>query len=304
MKTIKTFIQQHPLLTYYALTFTISWGGSLWVLGGLGKIPIPPEEIARVFLPAYLATVAGPSMVCILMTGLLGGREGLRDLFSRLIKWRAGVRWYAIAVVSGPLSVVGTLLVLSLFSREFLPGFLTPTGSASSPGALAFPLGVVVALSLFNGFVEELGWTGFAIPRMNPRYGVFVTGLSVGLLWGAWHFVSNLALSGGSTGLVPLAPFMAGLLFSFLPPFRVLMVWVYDHTHSLLVAMLMHSSLNIFWLLSTPVGIGPVSLMTWYVSWAVLLWVIVAAVLRLKTLPLPARGVAPARISDQKGASS
>jgi uncharacterized protein len=301
--TIKTFIQQHPLLAYYALTFTVSWGGSLWVIGGLGKIPIPPEEMARVFLPAYLATAAGPSMVGILMTGIVGGREGLRDLFSRLIKWRAGVRWYAIAVVSAPLSVVGTLLALSLFSPEFLPGFLTPTGSAS-PSVLTFPLGVVVVLSLFNGIVEELGWTGFAIPRMNPRYGVFMTGLSVGLLWGAWHFVSNLALSGGSTGPVPLAPFMAVLLFSFLPPYRMLMVWVYDHTQSLLMAVLMHVSLDMFWMLSTPVGISPVSLITWYVAWAVLLWVVVAAVLRLKPVLPPARGVPPARIFDQKGASS
>jgi uncharacterized protein len=304
MLTIKTFIRQHPLLAYYALTFTVSWGGSLWVIGGLGKIPIPPEEIARVFLPAYLATAAGPSMVGILMTGIVGGREGLRDLFSRLIKWRAGVGWYAIAVVSAPLSVVGTLLALSLFSREFLPGFLTPTSSASPPGVLTFPLGMVVGLSLFNGFVEELGWTGFAIPRMNPRYGVLATGLSVGLLWGAWHFVSNIALSGGSAGPVPLAPFMAGLLFSFLPPYRVLMVWVYNHTQSLPVAMLMHASLNMFWLLSTPVGIGPVSLITWYVAWATALWVVVATVMRLKTVPRPARGVPPARISDQKGALS
>lgn len=230
------------------------------------------------FLPAYLATVAGPSLIGILMTGVVGGRKGLNDLFSRIIQWRAGVRWYAIAILSAPLSVVGTLLALSLFSREFLPGFLTPPGSASSPDALTFPFGAVLALSLFNGFAEELGWTGFAIPRMNPRYGVFTTGLSVGLLWGAWHFLSNLALSGGSVEPIPLALFMAGLLFSFLPPFRVLMVWVYDHTQSLLVAMLMHASLNMFWLLSTPVGISPVSLITWYVVWAIVLWIVVAAI--------------------------
>jgi membrane protease YdiL (CAAX protease family) len=303
MLKIRTFIKKHPLLTYFTLVFAISWGGALWVIGGPGKIPIPPEETAQVFLPAYLATVAGPSLVGILMNGIVGGRGGIRDLFSRLVEWRVGVRWYAIAVLSAPLSVVGTLLALSLFSREFLPGFLTPTGSASSPGVLTFPLGVVVILSLFNGFVEELGWTGFAIPRMNPCYGVFATGLSVGLLWGAWHFVSNIALSGGSAGPVPLVPFMAGLLFSFLPPYRVLMVWVYDHTQSLLVAMLMHASLDMFWLLSTPVGIGPVSLITWYVAWAVVLWVFVVAIQRLQTLPRPERGVPLGGTPSQKGAS-
>jgi hypothetical protein len=94
---------------------------------------------------------------------------------------------------------------------------------------------------------------------------------------GAWHFVSNIALSDGSAGSIPLATFMAELLFSFLPPFRVLMVWVYDNTQSLLVAMLMHVSLNMFWLLSMPVVIRPVALITWYVAWAVVFWVVVAA---------------------------
>jgi membrane protease YdiL (CAAX protease family) len=139
-------------------------------------------------------------------------------------------------------------------------------------------VGMVVALSLFNGFVEELGWTGFAIPRMYRQYGVFATGLSVGLLWGAWHFASNIWGSGGSSAPLPLTFFMPVLLFSFLPPFRVLMVWVYDRTESLLVAMLMHASLDAFWLASTPPGMTPVDLVVWYLAWAALLWMIVAAV--------------------------
>jgi membrane protease YdiL (CAAX protease family) len=139
-------------------------------------------------------------------------------------------------------------------------------------------LGVVIALSLFNGFVEELGWTGFAIPRLYRRYGVFVIGLSVGFLWGAWHFMSNLLLSGTSSGEIPLPLFMAVLLFSFLPPYRVLMTWVYDRTESLLVAMLMHASLDAFWLSSTPPGITTISLITWYLVWGAVLWAIVAAV--------------------------
>jgi membrane protease YdiL (CAAX protease family) len=112
---------------------------------------------------------------------------------------------------------------------------------------------------------------------MYRRYGVLATGLSVGLLWGAWHFASNL-WGTESSAPFPLALFLPVLLFSFLPPFRVLMVWVYDRTESLLLAMLMHASLNVFWLASTPPGITAVPLVTWYVAWAALLWVLAAAV--------------------------
>jgi membrane protease YdiL (CAAX protease family) len=272
-------IRRHAVLTYFVLTFAISWGGMLLVIGGRGGVPTTTEEITTVFPVAYLVTVAGPSLAAILLTGLVSGRDGFRELGSRLLRWRVGVRWYAVALLTAPLSVIPTLLALSLLSPEFLPGFLTASDTASPSGlGLSMSLGMVVALSLSNGFVEELGWTGFAIPRMYRRYGVFATGLSVGLLWGAWHFVSNLALSGGSSAPVPLAVFMPVLLFSFLPPFRVLMVWVYDRTESLLVAMLMHASLDAFWLASTPPGMSPLALVTWYLAWAALLWILVAVV--------------------------
>jgi membrane protease YdiL (CAAX protease family) len=277
MATLRAFIKRYPVLTYFALVFAISWGGVLLVMGGLGRFPAPPEEITRLFPVAYLATVAGPSVASILLTGIVGGRTGFRQLFSRLLRWRVGLRWYAVALLTAPVSVIGTLLALSLLSSEFIPGFLTTSGGATPPGPLSMSLGVVIALSLFNGFVEELGWTGFAIPRMYRRYGVFVTGLSVGLLWGAWHFMSNLWLSGTPSG-VPLALLMPVLLFSFLPPYRVLMTWVYDRTESLLVAALMHASLNAFWLSSTPPGITAMSLITWYLVWGAVLWVLAAVV--------------------------
>jgi hypothetical protein len=105
-----------------------------------------------------------------------------------------------------------------------------------------------------------------------------MSGLLVGLLWGAWHFMSNLFLSGSPSDGIPLALLMPVLLFSFLPPYRVLMTWVYERTESLLLAMLMHASLNVFWLSSTPPGITTPSVITWYLAWGALLWVVVTAV--------------------------
>ena len=109
---------------------------------------------------------------------------------------------------------------------------------------------------------------------MSKHYGILATGLVVGILWGAWHFLSNLWGVGLSSGPVPLALYMAALLFSFLPPFRLLMVWVYGHTKSLFAAYVMHFSLVFFWLISTPLGIAGVNLVTWYIAWAVVLWIV------------------------------
>jgi membrane protease YdiL (CAAX protease family) len=233
------------------------------------------------------------------LTGVVGGKVGFRELLSRLLRWRVDARWYAVALLSAPLSVLATLLALSLLSPEYLPGVLTNGGNASLAGTLPMGLGAVASLAIFNGFVEELGWTGFAMPRLKLRHGVFATGLTVGLLWGAWHFVSNIWGSGASGGAVPLALFMAALLFTFLPPYRVLMVWVYDRTGSLLVAMLMHASLDFFWLIYMPAGVAAGPLVTWYLAWAVLLWAIVAAVTVVDGEQLSRRPLSEAQPAQQ-----
>jgi hypothetical protein len=100
MTTVQAFIKRHPVLTYFALTFAISWGATLLVIGGPGRIPATPEEITRLFPAVYLTTVAGPSLTALLLTGLVGGRTGFRDLASRLLRWRVGVRWYAVALLT------------------------------------------------------------------------------------------------------------------------------------------------------------------------------------------------------------
>jgi uncharacterized protein len=270
MKTIMAFITRHPVLSYYVLTFTISWGGLL-VVAGSGGIPGTSEQVAALLPIAFLFLFAGPSVAGILLTSLVDGRAGFREARSRLLRWRVGARWYAVALLTAPLSVMASLFALSLLSPAFLPGILTTSDKAP---LLLF--GIVARLA--TGFCEELGWTGFAVPRLRLRHGVFTSGLFVGLLWGAWHFLVNLWGSDTSSGGLSLALFLPALLFTFLPAYRVLMVWVYDRTGSLLVAMLMHASLVAFWLISTPLAIAGVTIVTWYLVWAAVLWVVVAAV--------------------------
>src|SRR5829696_2620000 len=158
-----------------------------------------------------------------------------------------------------------------------IPGTAEETTELFPAVYLVTVAGPSLAGLLLTGLLEELGWTGFAILRLLGRHGVLATGLFVGLLWGAWHFLSNIWGSGTSSG-VPLALFMPAILFSFLPPYRMLMVWVYERTESLLVAILMHASLVAFWIISTPVGMVGVPLVTWYLVWAAALWVVVGAV--------------------------
>jgi hypothetical protein len=98
MSSINAFIKKNPMLTYFALAFAISWGGILLIVGGPGGIPGTPEQVERLFLVVMLAWFAGPSAASILLTGLVSGRAGYRELLARLLRWRVGARWYAVAL--------------------------------------------------------------------------------------------------------------------------------------------------------------------------------------------------------------
>src|SRR5215208_1983264 len=236
MTTIRAFTKKHPLLSFYALAFAIIWGGLIMVVGGPSEIPGSPEKFETRFGLVLLAWLAGPSVAGILMTGLLYGRAGLREFRSRLLRWRVGARWYAVALLTSPLLSVATLFALSLTSSEYLPTILT----TSDKGALLL-LGIVG--TFVGGIFEELGWTGFATPTLlrRMRYGVLTTGLIVGVLWGVAHFPLYYWASADLSGVL-LPAVVAANVLAWFPPYRVLMVWVYDRTESLLVAMLMHGS--------------------------------------------------------------
>ena len=275
MKTIRAFIERHPVLSFYALAFAISWVGILIVVGvGPGVILATPEQFEKLFPFVYLAMLVGPSVAGILLTGLLHGRAGLREMLSRLLRWRVGARWYAVALLTAPLLYMAVLLVLSLTSPEFFPGIF-----ASGDKAALLLFGI--AVGLMAGFFEELGWTGFAVPTLlRLRYGVLGTGLIVGVPWGAWHFLTTFWGSGTSSGAISLDILLPGVLFAvgILPAYRVLMVWVYDRTKgSLFVAMLMHASLTASMLILGPLATGA-ALATYELVFTAALWVVVAAV--------------------------
>lgn len=276
MTAIRAFIKRHPVLTYFVLTFAISWGGLFLGSGGPSGFPRTKEQFERM-LPLFIPVVlAGPSLAGILLTALMYGKLGFREILSRLFKWRVGARCYAVALLIGPLVLTVELLALSLFSPGFLPGIFLSEDKAS----LLF-MGSVAGLVV--GFFEEIGWTGFATPRLRLRYGVFTTGLIVGVLWGAWHIFLNVVwVSGAYSGGLSPALFLTargfGDLVGLLPAFRVLMVWVYDRTGSLLVAMLMHASLTASTMIVEPPGISGVSLLIYDLVSAVAMWGVVAAV--------------------------
>ncbi len=284
----EAFVRRHPVAAYFALTFAISWGGVLALLGP-GGVPDGQEAFARVIPYAIAVMLLGPSFAGFFLTALLDGRAGMRAMFARLLHWRVGARWYAVALLLAPLVSLAMLSAFSLASPVFVPGLITTDDKA---GRLAFGL----TAALVTGVLEELGWTGFATPRLRARHSILATGLIIGVPWGAWHIIGNAFIASGTyAGELSLPTFLVArtlaLLVGGLPAYRVLMVWVYDRTGSLIVAMLMHASLTAATLTLEPLAITGTDLLLYDLVSALVWWGIVSvlAVATRGSLAQPAR---------------
>ncbi|UCB46905.1 MAG: CPBP family intramembrane metalloprotease [Spirochaetota bacterium] len=275
MPTIKAFIKRYPVLNYYGLTFVISWGAIFTLIGSRG-IPATKEQFDMMLPVGIVALLGGPIIAGILLTGLADGRAGFRELRSLLFKWQVRGLWYAVALLAAPLMLAASLIVLSLIYPGFPPGIF-----ATNDKAPLLLMGIISGVMV--GICEELGWTGFALPRLRLHYSILTTGLMMGVLWGAWHIASHAVLASG----VYAAPFSPAfyvvarglsLLLGPLLAFRVLMVWVYDRTGSLLVAILMHISYTAFTIILEPPAIAGVPLLIYDIVLAAVVWAAVAVV--------------------------
>ena len=193
MATVLALIRTHSVAAYFAVTFAISWGGALLAIGGSGGMQGTTPGSDPRFLYAVLAMLVGPSATGLLLTGVVGGRAGLRAFYLPMLAWWGKRGWYAIALLTAPVLMIVTLLALSSSSPAFVPGILR----SQDKGTLLL---ISLTIGLSAGAFEELGWTGFAIPTLRRHHGVLATGLIVGIWWSAWHRQATKRRGDISTG--------------------------------------------------------------------------------------------------------
>ena len=260
-------LARRPLLSYFVLVFLVAWGAVLVVVGPAGLVRGATPEPSQL-LPVFGAMLLGPAVAGLALVTVVDGRQGLRDLWARQLRWRVAPRWYGVAVLTTPMLLVGILGTLSLLSPTFVPRIVATDDVV---GVVAFGL----LYGLFAGVFEEVGWTGFALPRLRRRYSLLVAGIVLGVLWGGWHGLADYW--GTSVQFGDLWAARIALWTAALTAYRVLIAWVYENTGSLLLAQLMHASFTGSQGLLVP-SLSPADHFRWYAIFTVVLWVIVAVV--------------------------
>lgn len=251
-------LRRHPVVCYFVLTFSISWLGAFLVAAPRLLRGQPLPNLTGILM--FPAMLLGPCLSSILLTRLFDGPAGLRDLFSRMRRLRFPARWYA-ALLIPPVFVLCILLLLKTF--------VSPVYSPNR-----FWLGL--AFGIPAGFFEEIGWTGFAFPKMSLELAPLRAAILLGLLWGLWHIpVINFLGTAVPHGAYWLHFFLA--FTATMTAMRLLISWLYAHTKSIPLAQLMHACSTGSLVVFSPPAATARQEAFWYASYAAALWLLVAA---------------------------
>jgi membrane protease YdiL (CAAX protease family) len=222
------FLREHPIKGFFLLTFVLTW---LWEIPIFGFMDYWP---GYVFFRLFIS----PSVIGLIMVSITEGNQGINHLLGKCAHWRVSIIWYLVALLVTPI-----LFFISVFS---IPG----TNSAFQLPGLSFIW--TYSSALYFGFfsapiIEELGWRGFALPRLEKKYGPLVGTLILGFLWALWHlpswFLGGRAVSDSNfiENIVPFLKYEGSILGS-----AIFYTWIFNRTNgSIFLSMLLHASINV-----------------------------------------------------------
>ena len=256
-------IPRDSLAAYFALTFTISWLGALTEAAPhLIRHQSMPKMAGLLMFPVMLL---GPFLSGIVLTRVVDGQNALHDLLFRMALARLPLRWYA-ALLIPPVLVLAVLCFLRTFVS---PGY--------APNR--FLMGILFGIPA--GFLEEVGWTGYAFPKMRSHGHWLGPAVVLGLLWSAWHLPVVDHLGTATPHGDYWFRFFAAFTFA-MTAMRVLICWIYDNTNSVLLSQLMHVSSTGSLVMFSPPRVTAPQEVLWYSLYGVALWLVVMAIVAKK----------------------
>jgi membrane protease YdiL (CAAX protease family) len=211
------FIRRHPLTAFFLWFFTV--GQAFAFTPVVLDVPVPRE----LFIVA--STLFGLFLPVLVITRIVDGADGLRALWRRTLQVRAGLGWYALALLAVPL--LSAALVAGLQGPPAAPVAAALAGNFALPLLLSFAP---------NNLWEEAAWTGFVQRRLQDRRGPAVAAILTAVMFALQH----ISLVAG-TSLANAAVLMT-LLAVLAVPFRFFAGWLYNRTGSLFLVGLAHAA--------------------------------------------------------------
>jgi uncharacterized protein len=261
----RNWAARHDLVLYFVLAYLLSW--ALWPLVILNPTSSPLVPF-------------GPLIAAVIVALLAGGRHELWALLRQLGRWRVHPLWYVIALL-GPFVLAGLTAALAVAAGAPVRG----TGDYTNWRAITF---FFFSTVIIVGLFEEVGWRGFALPRLQLRLDAIWAALVLGVLWALWHLPELIS---DPTGQRPPVQFLLWAL-----ALSVIFSWLYNSTNgSLPIVIICHAAIDTAGRFMLPEFVGDGYQLVWW--FMVALYVLVAVVVILVAGPkrlvthIPRRGV-------------
>ncbi|HRQ42440.1 MAG TPA: type II CAAX endopeptidase family protein [Chloroflexota bacterium] len=226
MRTLILLIKRYPIAAYFTLAFAFTWIIlAPAVLAAQGMISLSLSATVLI----TLATL-GPAVGALIVTAVASGRGGVKALLAQAGRWRVKPIWYVVALLGPALIMLAAFLLWRLLGG---PPLATPPANAW------FSIPILIVVLLIPALFEEIGWRGFALPRLQARYGPLPASLILGVAWAIWHAPIWFIPEAGFNTL----PFLVFALFTI--AMSILFTWLYNGTGgSVLLPALAHAAIN------------------------------------------------------------
>ena len=238
-RSLPQVMRQHPLFAFFFMAYAFSW------------IMLIPYILAQWgilhgdFRIIFVIKSYGPFLAAYIMIRLLEGQAGWLRLRRSCVQWRVGWQWYLFILLGLPAVFLLGIIVL--------PGALASFQGFPPHFAVVYLVNFVLIFFGGGALGEEPGWRGFALPRMQPRYGPLWGTLLLGVLWASWHlpdFLTDAQRGGPGANFVTLLTINFPIFLLMVIAMAVIFTWVFNHTRgSVFIAILLHASINTFGIL-------------------------------------------------------
>jgi CAAX protease family protein len=228
---VAALIRGKPLVCYFVLAY--AWAWACWI-----PLAISHRTVRVGALPTHFPGLLGPLVASFVVTAVVQGRQGVGDLVARMGRWRVGTGWYLVA-----LSPIAFFAVGACFGRVTGNGWPHLADLGKFNGLPTFGvLGVWLSLIFINGYGEETGWRGFALPRLQRRHREIGAALILAVWWALWHLPLFFVLQTyRDFGIAAFPGFFFGLCCG-----SVVLAWLYNRTDgSILMVAIWHGTYNL-----------------------------------------------------------